>query len=46
MEISRKTALEVLGLNEGFSEEEFTKAFRRLSKLVHPDMGEMHVCLN
>lgn len=39
MEISRKTALEVLGLNEGFSEEELTKAFRRLSKLVHPDMG-------
>ena len=39
MNISRNTALEILGLKEGFSEEELRKQYRKLVKIVHPDNG-------
>lgn len=32
-------ALEMLGLEQGFSEQEFKAAYRRLSAIVHPDRG-------
>lgn len=39
MEVQRETALEVFGLKEGFTQEELNKAFRKLSKVTHPDTG-------
>ncbi len=39
MYVSRQMALEILGLNEDFTKEEFNENFRRLSKIVHPDAG-------
>lgn len=39
MEISREIALEVFGLKDGFTQDELNKEFRKLSKLVHPDVG-------
>lgn len=39
MEISRELALEIFGLKESFSQEELKKAYRRLSKITHPDSG-------
>ncbi len=39
MDVSRQTALEIFGLKENFSKEEVNKNFRRLSKIVHPDIG-------
>lgn len=34
-----KDALAMLGLEQGFSEQEFKTAYRRLSSFVHPDRG-------
>lgn len=39
MDVSRQIALEIFGLRENFTKEEFNKNFRRLSKIVHPDTG-------
>lgn len=37
MRVSRKTALEIMNLKEGFTEQELKNQYRRLSKLTHPD---------
>jgi len=37
--LSRKEALEVLDLQEGASKEQIEKAFKRILKAVHPDVG-------
>lgn len=39
MDVTRKTALEIFGLSEGFTKEDVNRNFRRLSKIVHPDVG-------
>lgn len=39
MEVSREIALEVFGLKDGFTQDELNKEFKRLSKVVHPDVG-------
>lgn len=39
LKISRQTALEVFGLKEDFAKDELNQKFRKLSKLVHPDVG-------
>lgn len=39
MNISRNIALEIFGLEEGFSETDLAKEYRRLVKIVHPDTG-------
>ena len=39
MKISREIALEVFNLKEGYTEEELKSAYRRLSKICHPDTG-------
>ena len=39
MEVNRKTALEIFGLNQNANKEDINKSFKRLSKRVHPDTG-------
>ena len=39
MEISRQTALEILGLTDNFTTDELNKRYRELSKILHPDTG-------
>lgn len=39
MRVPRSTALEVFGLKENFSKEELKKEYKRLVKIVHPDVG-------
>lgn len=39
MYVSRELALEILGLGENFTQEEVNKNFRKLSKMIHPDLG-------
>lgn len=39
MKISREIALEVFNLKEGYTDEELKSAYRRLSKICHPDTG-------
>lgn len=39
MDSFRQMALEIFGLRENFTREEVNKKFKRLSKIVHPDIG-------
>lgn len=39
MRVPRNTALEVFGLKENFSKEELKREYKRLVKIVHPDVG-------
>lgn len=39
MRILRSTALEIFGLKEDFSESDLKREYRRLVKIVHPDIG-------
>lgn len=39
MDSFRQMALEIFGLRENFTREEVNKSFKRLSKIVHPDIG-------